>query len=82
MNEEVKVFEQQSWKTQGKVIVHKNARITIDDSELNFREQLLANIILRLNAGMEILRKDLENVKKDLENEKEKVKTLRGELNV
>lgn len=82
MSKIIKTFEQQTWDSQMSVNIHKDNSVTIDGSELSIREQALANIILRLNAGMEILKKDLENVKKDLENEKEKVKQLKGESNV
>ena len=85
MSKIIKTFEQQAWDIQMSVNIHDDNRVTIDgvgSTLLDNRERALANIILRLNAGMEILRKDLENVKKDLENEKEKVKTLKGESNV
>ena len=82
MSKIIKTFEQQAWDIQMSVNIHDDNSVTIDGIVLSVREQALANIILRLNAGMEILRKDLENVKKDLENEKEKVKTLKGESNV
>lgn len=69
MSKIIKTFEQQTWHPQMSVNIHKDSSVTIDGIVLSVREQALANIILRLNAGMEILRKNLED-------EKAKVKQL------
>jgi hypothetical protein len=70
----IKTFEQQTWHPQMSVNIHKDSSVTIDGIALSVREQALANIILRLNAGMEILRKNLED-------EKAKVKQLEENRN-
>ena len=43
------------------VEIHTDGEVTLDGTALSPREQALANIILRLNAGMNWLKKDLEN---------------------
>jgi hypothetical protein len=74
MSKVIKTFEQQAWDIQMSVNIHKDSSVTIDGIVLSVREQALANIILRLNAGMEILRKNLED-------EKAKVKQLEEKSN-
>lgn len=77
MSKIIKTFEQQTWHPQMSVNIHKDSSVTIDGAGgtlLSVREQALANIILRLNAGMEILRKNLED-------EKAKVKQLEENRN-
>jgi len=74
MSKVIKTFEQQAWDIQMSVNIHKDSSVTIDGLVLSVREQALANIILRLNAGMEILRKNLED-------EKAKVKQLEEKSN-
>ena len=74
MSKIIKTFEQQAWDIQMSVNIHDDNSVTIDGIVLSVREQALANIILRLNAGMEILRKNLED-------EKAKVKQLEEKSN-
>jgi hypothetical protein len=65
----IKAFEQQAWHPQMSVNISEDNSVTIDGSDISVREQALVNIILRLNAGMKILMKNLED-------EKGKVKQL------
>ncbi len=74
MSKIIKTFEQQAWDIQMSVNIHDDNSVTIDGIVLSVREQALANIILRLNAGMEILRKNFED-------EKAKVKQLEEKSN-
>ena len=77
MSKVIKTFEQQAWDIQMSVNIHDDNRVTIDgvgSTLLDNRERALANIILRLNAGMEILRKNFED-------EKAKVKQLEEKSN-
>lgn len=59
------------------VEIHTDGEVTLDGTALSPREQGLANIILRLNAGMNWLKKDLENerekARKAAEKKEEKV---------
>lgn len=57
----LKTFEQEAWNPQMSVEIHTDGVVTLDGTELSPREQALANIILRLNAGMNWWKKDLEN---------------------
>jgi len=71
MSPVLKKFEQEAWHPQVSVEIHTDGVVTLDGTELNPREQALANIVLRLNAGMNWL-------KRDLEDEREKARKAKG----
>lgn len=65
MKTELHRFKQETWdKDQLDVTIHEGAIVAVDGVEVHTsREQALANIILRLNAGMLWLKADIEKLK-------------------
>lgn len=65
MNTELHRFKQQTWdEKQLDVTIHDGMIVAVDGIPVNTdREQALANILLRLNAGMSWLQKDIEKLK-------------------
>ena len=60
-------FKQQAWNEQLDIVIGKNGMVSVDGMEVSTaRENALANIILRLNAGVDYWKQQFEELKKEI----------------